>query len=234
MKLLLLLLILASAVILLVQNQQVIVLYVLGTSSKTALFSLKLPLGFWVLLGSLAGMFTSLIIQSLTRSPQSAKTKSPKSPRRKPPQPSAKKPSPPPPPKKSDWEVPNLRDWEKPEPEEDDWNIEEPPTEPTISYRSAKPPVEPFAPEREAVKFEVEQSPKSSSREGSVYSYTYRELRDRKETPETSPESRGIEARKGQTPEQVYDANYRVITPPYRNPQDSVTDEEEGDQEEWV
>jgi hypothetical protein len=55
--------------------------------------------------------------------------------------------------------------------------------------------------------YEREQTPKTSSQTGSVYSYGYRE-----------PGNSGV----GKT-ESVYDADYRVITPPYRKLDDVET-----------
>lgn len=55
---------------------------------------------------------------------------------------------------------------------------------------------------KNSTNYEVRQEPKSSNQTGSVYSYSYREPQD---------------SSVGKT-EVVYDANYRVITPPYRKP----------------
>lgn len=62
-------LMLIGTVINVLQNQQPITLYFLGTDSNTALFSLQLPLGIWVVLFTLAGIITSALIQFLRRSP---------------------------------------------------------------------------------------------------------------------------------------------------------------------
>ncbi|PSF37649.1 hypothetical protein C7H19_08830 [Aphanothece hegewaldii CCALA 016] len=74
--------------------------------------------------------------------------------------------------------------------------------------------------QEESINYEVPQSPQNVSRSGSIYSYTYRE---------------STKSQK-QTPERVYDANFRVITPPIKenidnNPRNSQTDP---DEEEWI
>jgi hypothetical protein len=74
--------------------------------------------------------------------------------------------------------------------------------------------------------FEASQQPQNVSREGSVYSYRYREPKDR---PPATPDSE-----KRDTPKTggVVDANYRVIAPPYRPPSEPPLDAEED--EDWV
>ena len=100
----------------------------------------------------------------------------------------------------SDWETTG---------EKGDWNTEESAAKRENFDRSLK--------EDESKTFEVPQEPKTASRSGSVYSYGYRE-----------PKDKGV----GKT-EQVYDANYRVITPPYRQNAEQQTDEDESDQD-WI
>lgn len=66
--------------------------------------------------------------------------------------------------------------------------------------------------------FEVKQEPKIRSQSGSMYSYSYRD-------PDESPRQ-----------EDVYDAEYRVITPPYRpeeEPSAPVDRASPGDGEDW-
>ncbi|MCL1470475.1 lipopolysaccharide assembly protein LapA domain-containing protein [Argonema antarcticum] len=74
---------------------------------------------------------------------------------------------------------------------------------------------------RNRTTYETEQAPTSSSKTGSVYSYSYKE-----------PKNSGV----GKT-ESVYDAEYRVITPPYRGePKKSENDWEynkSGNDEDW-
>ncbi|MBD2179843.1 LapA family protein [Planktothrix sp. FACHB-1355] len=70
--------------------------------------------------------------------------------------------------------------------------------------------------------YEVKQEPTSSSKSGSVYSYSYKE-----------PRNTGV----GKT-ESVYDAEYRVITPPYRQPEPQQeeswqSDKKTGRDDDW-
>jgi hypothetical protein len=73
--------------------------------------------------------------------------------------------------------------------------------------------------------FEVPQTPKTSTQEGTIYTYTYKEPRDRQKAP--SPETRQLSEKK---PEEVFDVNYRLITPP-SSPEDNLQDD---DDEEWI
>ncbi len=239
MRLIILLLALIGTVILLVQNQQAIALYFLGTDSETALFSLKLPLGVWVILFAMGGILTSLFIQLLTRSPRQLTAKQPSKPRPRS-QDTPETPYQRPQEKRSDWEVPPKPEWEdtvKEVEDDDEWDIEEPPIEQTIPRKSS--PLEETRSE-----FEVQQPPKTVSREGTVYSYTYRELSDRVSSPPPSdpvPLDQPHEDRDPQVEKkppatnpggEVYDANYRIITPPYQPSQDRSPDEEED--ETWI
>ncbi|MCP2730939.1 hypothetical protein [Limnofasciculus baicalensis] len=63
--------------------------------------------------------------------------------------------------------------------------------------------------------YEANQQPASTSKSGSVYSYTYRE-KGKSEVGKTDG---------------VYDANYRVIVPPYQKSPDSPQDD--NDDEDW-
>ncbi|MDJ0599843.1 MAG: LapA family protein [Crocosphaera sp.] len=223
MRLIVLVLMLVGTVLILLQNQQPIILYFLGTDAKTAMFSLKLPLGIWVIGFTLVGTITSLLIQLLTRSPRFT-TPRQSSNRHPQPQPSPEPPYERPEPKQSDWESPPPREWENTVQEEendDEWDIEEPPMEQTIPQ--ATPNLEETRSE-----FEVQQPPKTSSREGTVYSYTYRELSDRPKSdpPQDSP----VVEKKSSPNDQVYEAKYRVITPPYRPSPDADDDEDES----WI
>src|SRR6478672_13201955 len=95
----------------------------------------------------------------------------------------------------------NLSDWEVEESDDDeDWEIDDAP-EPESRNDAGN----------QQTSYEVRQEPKSSAQSGSVYSYSYRE-----------PSDSGV----GKT-EPVYDVNYRVITPPYR---EATNDE---DEEDW-
>lgn len=84
----------------------------------------------------------------------------------------------------------------------DDWSFEED-TERSQNFDSQDNV-------KDSTTYEVKQQPKSSRQSGSVYSYSYRE-----------PKNSGV----GKT-ESVYDADYRVITPPYRE-KDKPQDEDD-------
>jgi hypothetical protein len=71
--------------------------------------------------------------------------------------------------------------------------------------------------------FEAPQTPKTSTQEGTIYTYTYKEPRDRQKAP--SPESKQLSEKK---PEAVFDVNYRLITPP------SSPNSQDDDDEEWI
>lgn len=226
MRLILVFVMLIASIILLLQNQQAIALHFLGTDTKTALFSLKLPLGLWVILFTLAGILTSLLMQVLTQFPRQVSTSQAAKPRPRP-------QDPPETPyqrsetKKSDWESPPPPEWENVSSEDDyddEWDIEEPPVEKTIPRKPSKD-------KETRSEFEVQQPPKTVSQEGTVYSYTYRELSDRR-YPNPPEDPRNIE-KKPSSPnpkKKVYDAQYRVITPPYSPPQES----DDEDEESWI
>lgn len=276
MRGLLVLLLLGSGLIFFLQNRDPVLLYFLGNSDKTALLTLSLPLGLWVIAFILLGVFISFALQILNQVNRPTKISQPRpSPRPRPqktPRPSSPSPSPPqdslrsPVEDKSDW------GWDNPIPEVEDWDIEATPypgdqlpvesplprpettKEPSpfmdmssSSSRSEKsnpPPleqprrsetVEPRLRSEDLKQFEVSQPPKTSTREGTIYSYTYREprapqsesLRDRSPSPESVPPKTTSSASK-----KVYDANYRVINPPLRS---SDTPEGNGDEDEdWV
>ena len=243
MKLFVLLFILVSTVIFLIQNQQPIVLYFLGTNPQTALFTWKLPIGIWVVLFSSAGILTSLIIQWLNQSSQSSASKTfMPPPRREPLNPSEQRPQPSDSPtssREADWGAMPQRNWQGMEQESteegDDWDIEKPPTERTFPREELERQLQ----EDEAINFEVQQPPKKASRQGSVYSYTYRELREFEDSPppqdsvQPPPKKPGTPRSKSNTGDQVYDANYRILTPPYRNSQESSTFDDSEDKD-WV
>lgn len=229
MRLILVFLMLIASIILLVQNQQAIALYFLGTDTQTALFSLKLPLGLWVILFTLAGVLTSLLMQVLTQFPRQVSPTPAAKPRPRPQDP-PETPYQRPETKTSDWESPPPPEWEdisQNDDDDDEWDIEQPPVEKTIPRRSSRV-------EETRSEFEVQQPPpKSASQQGTVYSYTYRELSDRiSATPPQDPPNVEKEASSPNPNKnkKVYDAEYRVITPPYRPAQ--ASDDE--DEESWI
>ncbi len=180
-----------------------------------------LPVATWILGALTAGFFTSLCLQFfsyllmrslLVRIRQLEASPSPAAGKRRETEPTASRQSytPPPPetPTSDDTSEEWDSDWEVEEaPEDDDWEFEEEP----------KPPSRQETVIQESREYEVKQEPKSRTVTGSVYSYNYRE-----------PSSSGA----GRT-EAVYDANYRVITPPYRDsdnpPRDTSNQEQEDD-----
>ncbi|MCU0532986.1 MAG: LapA family protein [Hydrococcus sp. Prado102] len=145
----------------------------------------------------------------------------------------------------------NPKDFEE---EWDDWQDEQPKREPVRDFvrefprdydsRTAKsdriePEVEDEPidnseriPKDNANLFEVQQQPKTSNRTGSVYSYVYREPKDK---PEKEPP---VEDKKPETQEskgdRVYDADYRVIRPPYQPPPPEQPRRDIEDDEDWI
>lgn len=85
-----------------------------------------------------------------------------------------------------------------------------------------QPEKEPRLREEDLKRFEVDQEPKAASRQGTIYSYTYRESSDR--APKPKPSSPPVT-------NPVYDADYRVINPPLRPIEDRTL---EDDDEDWV
>lgn len=185
--------------------------------------TVTLPLAAWMGIAIAAGAITSFCLQLLNASPRNYSTRrvaevrdvppSRDSFRHESPEPEAPEPrtrytSPPEtPPRKptSDWE----------ERVGEDWDFDE---EPTIS--ASERPSPDFESDRststsssESTDYEVQQEPTTRSQTGSVYSFSYRK-----------PSESGV----GRT-EAVYDANYRVITPPFKSPNEL----EEDDEEDW-
>jgi hypothetical protein len=78
--------------------------------------------------------------------------------------------------------------------------------------------------------FEAEQKPKTVNRTGSVYSYVYKEPKDREDRPDTTPDDREVEPKETKKSDRVYDANYRVIRPPYRDPSEPQIEETD----DWI
>ena len=180
-----------------------------------------LPVAAWILGAIAAGFLTSWCLQFfsylqrrslLVRIRQLEASPSPAAGKRRETEQTASRQSYTPPPepetptsedKSEEWD-----DWEVEEaPEDDDWDFEEEPKRPKGQETVIQ----------DSREYEVKQEPKSRTVTGSVYSYSYRE-------PSSSGAGRS---------EAVYDANYRVITPPYRDsnnpPSDTSNQEEEDD-----
>jgi len=106
---------------------------------------------------------------------------------------------------------PPGNDWERDS--GDDWNFDAPPEKPTtIQDREEFPPRVADGEKTNFVK-----PPEDSYQTGSVYSYSYR----------TAKQTRGEKA------EQVYDVNYRIITPPAQD-ENQEREVNKGDEEDWI
>ncbi|NJM72057.1 MAG: LapA family protein [Scytonema sp. RU_4_4] len=200
-RLILLVTVLGGLALLLVQNwSPVLPLIFLGMKSK------PLPLAIWILFSTAAGAFTTIFVTSLfnlsnyfagqqrqtpLRSPATATRRS---------QTRTEEPTPRPSPPPSDRKTESTQtsdapdDWETND-STDDWDFEE-------KKEQAPTPNSQNTQVRDSSTYERQQEPKSSYKSDSVYSYSYRE-----------PKNSGV----GKT-ESVYDADYRVIIPPYEPP----------------
>lgn len=195
-RLFLLLVVLGCLTLLLMQNwSPVLALRFLGVQTQA------LPLAIWILFAVVAGAITSLFITACFKLSNLSVSSAP--PRRK-----KVKASPTGNPTeasrssqayttttqpKTDSTVrDNFNDWESNS--NDDWDFAE-----DVQDTNKQPKTEPPDTVRDNTNYEANTEPKSSSRSGS-YSYSYRE-----------PSNSGV----GRT-ESVYDADYRVLTPPYR------------------
>lgn len=156
--------------------------------------TIVLPLAVWLGLGVLAGMGTSLIVQLLnyTLSNPPRKTSPEVAPRYR--ETTAKKRRTRPP-GKSDWEVPPSADWDSLPEDDGGWAIDEPPAETTVPQANF--------PESELRKNARNPQRNSSPKERSPQ----RDPQKKQYSPEST-------ATPTQSPEGIYDANYRVIAPP--------------------
>ncbi|TVP55170.1 MAG: LapA family protein [Nodularia sp. (in: Bacteria)] len=215
-RLILLVAVLGILSLLLVQNwSPVLALVFLGVRT------LPLPLAMWIFFSTAAGAFTSLLITTLLKvsnyfgeqQRQRPYKSGGTSPRAK--TTSRQEPEPPP---YRPWSAGNKKesttsnafdDWETNDRRNDDWDFDEPqPEAPTPSPQT--PPV------RDSQTYERQQEPQSRSQSGSVYSYNYRD-----------PKNTAV----GKT-ESVYDADYRVIIPPYEPPTTNQVDEQANDDDD--
>ncbi|PSB32782.1 hypothetical protein [Chlorogloea sp. CCALA 695] len=195
MQIILLLAILGGLALLLVQNwSPVLPLVFLGLTTPA------LPLAVWIVVSLAAGGGTSLAIASLFNvANYFAQSK-----------PSRKRPVKPPPRPQPSSNTSTKRpqesnnsadDWLEDSISDQDWQYEEN----TQDSENAKVSTQ------DSRSYEGNSQAKSSKRQGSVYSYSYRE-------PENS--------REGKT-ESVYDADYRVLTPPYKSPNPAQDDDDD-------
>lgn len=186
--------------------------------------TIPLPLAAWIGIAIAAGALTSFVLQLLNALPRGYSNRRIEDVRDVPPrnrsfyrdspEPEAPKPetpyTPPPP-------EPQSRraesDWE--EQISEDWEFEEQPA----ASRSQRRDVE-REPQSDRPSYDIPKEPTTRSQTGSVYSFGYR-----------NPSDSGA----GKT-EAVYDANYRVIMPPFKAPPpepQSDLEEEEDDNEDW-
>jgi len=180
-----------------------------------------LPLAAWIGIAIASGAITSFFLQFLSymhwgystqrREERDDVPPRSRSFRRESPEAPAPEPqtryAPPPP------ETPKNRegsDWE--ERVDEDWDIDEEPAAPTSYQQDFDRDRSTGTPRTDRTTYEVKQEPKAGSQTGSVYSYSYREQ---------------SESGVGRT-EAVYDANYRVITPPYQKAPEPEEDDDWG------
>ncbi len=206
-RIVLILLLLGGLTLLAIQNrapEQILPLVFLGRQTPA------LPVGIWVGLAIAFGIVTSLLLQSLgylanyspSRPPEATIPKSPRpQPRRQPPVVE----------RETRYSAESASDWESSHPPsnkevwDEEWEIDNQP--PATNKESPKTPPKS---ERGAKPYEVKQEPTTSNQSGSVYSYGYRE-----------PSSSGV----GKS-ESVYDADYRVIVPPYQQPTPTIVEDD--------
>ncbi|AVQ70673.1 MULTISPECIES: hypothetical protein [Microcystis] len=186
------------------QNLTVITLVFFG-----GMMTVKLPLAVWVLLFTLAGIISGLTLQFLYSfgRPLAAPKASPRI---------ANNPTVPPPSPRPSYIQDTAasargNDWERES--GDDWNFDPPPEQPTTIQDR-----EEFSPRlADEEKANFVKPPSDSSKTGTVYSYSYR----------TAKQTRGEKA------DQVYDVNYRIITPPAQD-QNQDREVNKGDDEDWI
>ncbi|MEH2449046.1 MAG: LapA family protein [Nostoc sp.] len=175
-----------------------------------------LPLAIWILFSTATGAFTSILIATLfklsnyfvagqrqTPDRRNATSPRPKATQRE--EPTSRPVSPPPPASKKEQPTSDVfDDWETNGTKDDDWNFDEKSEEaPTPNPQAQQP--------RDSKTYERQSEAKSSSQSGSVYSYNYREPKN---------------TAAGKT-ESIYDADYRVIIPPYQPPTTNQADDDD-------
>lgn len=210
-RLILLVAVLGGLTLLLVQNwSPALSLVFLGVRTQ------PLPLAIWILFSTATGAFTSILIATLFKlsnyflggQRQTPDRRSATSPRAKATQreePTSRPASSPPPGSKKEQPSSDVfDDWETNSSRDDDWNFDEKSEEaPTPNPQAQQP--------RDSTTYERQSEAKSSSQSGSVYSYSYREPKN---------------TAAGKT-ESVYDADYRVIIPPYQPPTTNQADDDD-------
>jgi len=219
-RIVLLLLVVGGLALLVVSNlSPVLPLVFLGMQTPI------LPLAAWIGMAIAAGALTSFFLQFLTYLQRGSTTQRFAEPEEvpprtrsvgresyeSPPRESQTPYTPPPPP--PDSETPKnsvASDWE--ERVDEDWDLDDAPAASTSTRQDFDRDRSQETSASDRTTYEAKQQPKTSSQTGSVYSYGYRE-----------PNESGVGR-----PDAVYDANYRIITPPYQKPV-----EPEDDDEDW-
>ncbi|MBD2440024.1 LapA family protein [Nostoc sp. FACHB-110] len=211
LRLILLVAILGGLTLLLVQNwSPAISLVFLGMRTQ------PLPLAMWILFITTAGAFTSVLITTLfkissyfqgqprqkTQAKSAATSRRVSAPSREEFK-STPFTSPSSARQNQTPATEEFDDWETSN-NNDDWDFEE------QSEQTPRP-----QPERNFEPEERQQQPKTASKSGSTYSYSYRE-----------PKNTAV----GKT-ESVYDADYRVIIPPYKQPENETAST--SDDDDW-
>ncbi|MEH2120334.1 LapA family protein [Nostoc sp.] len=210
-RLILLVAVLGVLTLLLVQNwSPPLSLVFLGVRTQ------PLPLAIWILFSTATGAFTSILIATLFKlsnyfmggQRQTPDRRSATSPRAKATQreePTSRPVSPPPPASKKEQPTSDVfDDWETNGTKDDDWNFDEKSEKaPTPNPQAQQP--------RDSKTYERQSEAKSSSQSGSVYSYSYSEPKN---------------TAAGKT-ESIYDADYRVIIPPYQPPTTNQADDDD-------
>ncbi|ARV62567.1 hypothetical protein BZZ01_31575 [Nostocales cyanobacterium HT-58-2] len=216
-RLILLVAVLGGLTLLLVQNwSPVLSLVFLGMKSK------PIPLAIWILFSTTAGAFTTIFVTSLFNlsnflagqqrqtQPKSRASSTRVSQTRW--QEPVTRPSSPPSGNQTEStrssDAPN--DWET-DNSTDDWDFEEKQEDTPPTPNSQNTQV------RDSNIYERQQEPKSSYKSDSVYSYSYQE-----------PKNSGV----GKT-ESIYDADYRVIIPPYQPPTTNQSEKNQAEDDDW-
>ena len=205
MQIILLLVVLGGLTLLLVENwSPVLPLVFLGVTTQ------PLPLALWILMSVGAGAFTSLVVTGLfnlsgyfARLPRDRrKVVDSKT------QPSGSRQTVKSQKQPATDSTPSdtTDDWDSNSSDDDDWDFEE--DEGKSQNSSSQKEVK-------STNYEVSTEPQSSNRSGSVYSYNYRSSNS------------GV----GKT-ESVYDANYRIITPPSQQTNKTKDDDDWGFEDE--
>jgi hypothetical protein len=217
LRLILLLVVIGGLTLLLVQNwSPVLPLVFLGMQTQ------PLPLAMWILFSTTAGAITTVFItfllnlsnyftgqqrQTPQRSPATS-TRRNQTPRE---EPTSRASNPPPPPRDTtESRTSNSADdWERGSRLYDEWEFtQEEEKEPTLNSPNTEV--------RDSKTYESSSEPKKSVKSDSVYSYSSNE-----------PKNTGV----GKT-ESIYDADYRVIIPPYVPPTTKPAEKQE-EEEDW-